>query len=95
VVAIASRFARVAVAADHFRLKVRRNKVVRSLRPDILLYRVENYSKLILRISLEKLEQLPNSWFSADVAEQRATTSSFLMKGWRAHGELPSFCHPY
>ena len=67
-------------------------QVVRLLRPDILLYRIENY---LMCISLEKLEQLPNSWFSADVAEQRATTSSFLMKGWRAHGELPSFCHPY
>jgi hypothetical protein len=48
-------------------------QVVRLLRPDILLYRIENY---LMCISLEKLEQLPNSWFSANVAEQRATTSS-------------------
>jgi hypothetical protein len=67
---------------------------VRLFLADILLSGKENYPKLILCFSLEKLEQLADSWFSADVAEQRATTSSFIRKGWRAHGEVPSFCRP-
>jgi hypothetical protein len=72
-----------------------RNKVVRLVDAGYFALQGRKLLELILCISLEKLEQLPNSWLSANVAEQRATTSSFITKGWRAHGELPSFCHPY
>jgi hypothetical protein len=41
--------------------------------------RVGNYcSLLLLLFSLEMLDQRHDPWFSAVVAEQRATTSSFI-----------------